>query len=127
MMSKEIKDAVYLIDDNDMYGWGGLRSGWDYFGDGEGPEHGKNFLNSDKDGEVLYRRDVRAFNGGMLTYEGGIDNKSGDGLHIIFGSRDDAIFDLHTVGKVLFAGKTGVFGFGFGRRDIQTRMGMRHR
>lgn len=125
MMSKEIKDAVYLIDDNDMYGWGGLRSGWDYFGDGEGPEHGKNFLNSDKDGEVLYRRDVRAFNGGVLTYEGVIDNKSGDGLHIIFGSRDDAFLDLHTVGNVLYAGNTGVCGFDYGRRYIKAVMDMR--
>ena len=69
-----IKDAVYLIDDDSLFGWGGLRTSWDYVGDGEGPDpvrspEGFWLLNSDKDGEVYVKRDCVKFEGGLLTFE----------------------------------------------------------
>ena len=101
-----IKDAVYLIDDDSLFGWGGLRTSWDYVGDGEGPDsvrspEGYWLLNSDKDGEVYVKRDCVKFEGGLLTFEMLCKNISGEGAYIAFGSRTDAFLKLETKGEAL--------------------------
>ncbi len=108
-------DAVHLIDDDSLSGWRGLRSGWDYYDEGEGPlpafAQGFFRLNSDKNKEVYVRRDCNTFDGGRMTYECKMRNVSGDGLYFSFGSRTDSFLLLTTKGEALYAGKKKICDF----------------
>lgn len=84
---KNIENAVHLIDDGNC-----PRSGWDYFGFGEGPHKSYETksgcrLNSDKNGAVFLRRDCSEYDGGVMTYETKIEIFSADGLYFAFGTR----------------------------------------
>ena len=107
-----IKDAVYLIDDDSFGMWGNLRTSWDYVNDGEGPASASSpkywLINSDKDGEVYLKRDCNAFEGGKLTFEVKFENISGDGLYFAFGSREKAFLKLYTKGEKLYIGENEV-------------------
>ncbi len=128
IMSNFIKDAIYLIDDEDITSWGGLRSGWDYIKRGEGPSplvtRDGCVLNSDKDGETYLRRETNPFDGGILTIETRVDNQSGNGLFFKFGSRDKEFFELHVDGNVLYTGTTGVCGFEYGVYNLIVKLDM---
>ena len=122
-----IKDAVYLIDDDSLFGWGGLRTSWDYVGDGEGPDsvrspEGYWLLNSDKDGEVYVKRDCVKFEGGLLTFEMLCKNISGEGAYIAFGSRTDAFLKLVTKGEALYIEDTKVADFAYGQHYVKLMM-----
>lgn len=122
-----IKDAVYLIDDDNMFGWDGLRTSWDYVGDGEGPDgtssdKGYWRLNSDKDGEVYVRRDCTEFEGGLLTFEALMENISGEGLYISFGSREDSFLKLVTKGEAVYIENEKVADFVYGRHYLKLCM-----
>ena len=123
MANANIIDAVFLIDDDSTGHWGNLRTGWDYINDGEGPEgagaQGYWRLNTDKDGEVYLRRDTNPFEGGKMTFEGRVENLSGDGLAYAFGSRDDAFLTLVTKKTALYAGKKKVAPFGYGTHYLK--------
>ena len=123
-----IKDAVYLIDDDSFGMWGNLRTSWDYVNDGEGPLSAASpkywLLNTDKDGEVYLRRDCNAFEGGKLTLEVKFENISGDGLYFSLGSRTDAFFKLHTKGEALFAGADKVADLSYAKHYLKVIMDM---
>lgn len=122
-----IKDAVYLIDDDSLFGWGGLRTSWDYVGDGEGPDgvkspNGYYLINSDKDGEVYVKRDCVSFEGGLLTFEMLCENISGEGAYIAFGSRTSAFLKLVTKGEELYIDDKLVSGFKYGKHYVKLIM-----
>lgn len=121
-----IKDAVYLIDDDSLLGWGNLRTSWDYEGDGQGPKAPRQkeywLLNSDKDGEVFVRRDCNKFEGGKMTFEMLFDNMSGDGLYVSFGSREDSFLKLYTKGEALYSGNNKVADLSYGKHYIKVYM-----
>ncbi len=122
-----IIDAVYLIDDDSFYCWGGLRTIWDFINDGGSkPVHGKGYwaLNSEKDGEVYLRRDCNAFEGGKMTFEGKFITISGDGFYIAFGSRTDAFLKFYTKGEALYVGGKKIAALPYGDHYLKTVMDM---
>ncbi len=123
-----IKDAVYLIDDDGFMHWGNLSTSWDYVNDGEGPswanQPGYWLLNTDKDGEIYVRRDCNEFSGGVMTYEVKFENLSGDGFYIAFGSREDAFLKLYTRGEELFVGDRRVASASYGVHYLKLVMNM---
>ena len=99
---KNIENAVHLIDDDNC-----PRSGWDYFGFGEGPHKSYETqsgcrLNSDKDGAVFLRRDCSEYYGGVMTYETKIEIFSADGLYFAFGTRNRAFLKIAVRNEKLF-------------------------
>ena len=122
-----IKDAVYLIDDESFFFWG-LRSCWDYFNDGEGPkpyrENNRFIMNSDKDGEVYLRRDCTAFSGGKMTFEMLMENLEGEGFYVAFGSRKDAFLTLYSRKDNLYVGNNKVSDFACGKHYLKVTMDM---
>lgn len=105
---KNIENAVHLIDDDNC-----PRSGWDYFGFGEGPHKSYETksgcrLNSDKNGAVFLRRDCSEYDGGVMTYETKIEIFSADGLYFAFGTRDEAFLKLVVREEKLFYNETEI-------------------
>lgn len=105
---KNIENAVHLIDDDNC-----PRSGWDYFGFGEGPHKSYETksgcrLNSDKNRAVFLRRDCSEYDGGVMTYETKIEIFSADGLYFAFGTRDKAFLKLVVREEKLFYNETEI-------------------
>ncbi len=123
-----IKDAVYLIDDDCLFGWGALpKSSWDYINDSAGNggargDKGYWLIISDKDGETYLRRDCTKFEGGLLTFEILMENISGEGFYISFGSRDNYFLKLITKGEELYVGNAKIGGFSYGLHFIKLYM-----
>ncbi len=121
-----IKDAVYLIDDDGFAMWGHIMTSWDYVGDGEGPktalQGGRWLLNTDKDGEVYVKRDCNPFEGGKMTYEVRFETLEGDGLYFAFGSRTDAFLKLYTKGETLYAGTQEIAPLAFGAHYLKINL-----
>lgn len=117
--SANIKDAVYLIDDDSLCHWGGLMTSWDYCGDGEAGDPKRPgalwMLETDKDGEVWVRRDCNKFEGGVMTFEMQCKNVSGSGAYITFGSRTDSFLTLWVNGEELTAGGMKIADFAYGK------------
>ncbi len=124
-----IKDAVYLIDDDGFMHWGNLSTSWDYINDGgEGPswanQPGHWLLNTDKDGEIYVRRDCNTFEGGIMSFELKFESVSGDGFYVSFGSREDAFLKLYTKGESLCIGASTVAPLAYGVHYIKLTMNL---
>ena len=120
-----IKDAVYLIDDDSIFAWGGLRTGWDFINDcAEYHAPAENscwLLRGDGSNSVTLRRDCNRFEGGVLTLETKLFNLSGDGFTICLGTRESAFLTLKTKGEMLYVGdaEIGVFAYGMHQLRVE--------